>query len=427
MSLLTLLDHSTDEPGWYNVLPPRGSLIAANYRYPDIMLEWAPTSQPTDSTQTWENITDRLREWSWGYGRSDELARFEAGTGRVLLDNNDRELDPSYDNGNWFGNIKPRRMFRLRYRWNGTVYPGFVAYSRGFPQTYPSAGFDSVVSVDLVDAFAILQGVDLVVGFSRPAELTGTRIGAVLDAIGVPAALRDLDPGTVIVDAINVTSPGTSGLDHAKAVAIDSEMGQLFVAKDGRVTFHDYSRRLNASTAHTFTDDPTDDLRYGLDFAPAWDETYLTNYVRVTGAGGQDTAHVAEDAGSQDDYFLLTTTISTLLVSGSDLQQRADRHVYRYPEPELRLPSVSFTGAGSPFERWPVLLDLEVSDRVAFERFSTSADPMVLTQNIEGVQHSCRPGGPWVLGVRSSPADTTTYMVTGDATLGVTGAGNVTA
>jgi hypothetical protein len=399
--------------------------VIAGGSYPTVRLEWAPTTQPTDATQAWEDITDRLREWGWGYGRNDELARFEAGSGHVLLDNRDRNLDPSYDAGQWFGNIKPRRMFRLRYTWDSTVYPGFVAYSRGYPQTYPAAGYDAVVRVDLVDAFAILQGVDLIVGFTRPAELAGARIEAVLDAIGVPAALRDIDPGTVTVDAIEVTTSGTSGLDHAKAVAIDSEMGQLFVAKDGRVTFHDYSRRLNAASTHTFTDDPADDLRYGLDFEPAWDETYLTNYVRVTGAAGDVAAATAEDTASQDDYFLLTKTLSTQLVSGSDVQQVADRYVFRYAEPELRLPSVSFTGAGSPDSRWPVLLDLEVSDRATFERFATGADPMVLVQNIEGVRHVCRPGGPWTLTVPTSPADTSTYMGTGDPTRGLSDSGNL--
>jgi hypothetical protein len=414
VSVLLLLDESSDEPGWYNVLPLAGRVDGS--LYPDVMLEWAPTTQPTDASQTWVNITDRLRLWDWGYGRNDELATFEAGTGSVVLDNRDRELDPSYDAGAWFGNIKPRKMFRLRYRWNGTVYPGFVSYARGLPQTYPATGFDSVVQVDLVDAFAILQGVDLVVGFTRPAELSGARIEAVLDAIGVPAALRDVDTGTVTVDAINVDTAGTSGLGHAKAVALDSEMGSLFVAKDGKVTFHDYERRLNASVLHEFSDDGAD-LPY-TSIEPAFDETYLWNYIRTTGADGDTITAVAEDTASQDDYFIITKTLSTQLAYEPDVLQVAQRYALKYAQPELRLPALPLNGAASPDDLWPVLLDLEVSDRVTVERFGDAADPMLLTQNVEGIRHACQPGGPWVTAVPTSPADTRTYFILDDATYG---------
>lgn len=386
--------------------------------YPELMLEWAPTTQPTDAAQTYVDITDRLRDWSWGYGRNDELARFEAGTGTVILDNSDRAFDPTFDAGAWFGNIKPRRMFRLRYRYSGVTYPGFVAYARGFPQTYVAGGQDKLVKVDLVDAFAIMQGVDLVVGFSRPAELSGERIAAVLDAVGIPAALRDLDAGTVTVGAFEVTSAGTSGLDHAKSIAIDSEFGQLFVAKDGRVTFHDYVRRLNAASLHSFTDAAGAALGYGLDFAPNYDETYLWNYVRVTGADGEDTVQLAEDAASQDDYHILTKPISTELVSGSDVMQVAQRWVLKYAQPEKRAASIQLHGAGSPTARWPVVLDLEVSDRVTVTTFAGSADPDALPLNVEAIRHSCKPGGPWTTSLATSPADTHTYLELNHATFG---------
>lgn len=403
---------------WTPVLP--GSV-----NYPEILLEWAPTTPPRD-TPVWVDITDRLREWSWGYGRNDELTRFEAGTGSVVLDNRDRAFDPSYDAGTWFGEIKPRRMFRLRARWDSVIYPVFVAYARGFPQTYPALGADSLVKVDLVDAFAILQAVDLVVGFSRPAETTGERIDAVLSFIAVPAALQDTDAGTVTVDAVNITSPGTSGLDHAKQVALDSEMGQLFVAKDGKVTFHDYNRRLNASSLHTFTDDPAGALRYGAGFEPAYDETYWWNYIRVTGADNEN-AYTAEDATSRAEDFTITKPVSTQLVNASELQQDAERYALRYGQPQLRLPALPLTGANNPDALWPVILDLEVSDQIMVERFATSADPMTFVQNVEGIRHSCSPGGPWVTTVPTSPADTASYFTLDDPVLGELDAGNVLA
>lgn len=384
-------------------------VLPGSVNYPEVLLEWAPTSKPTDASQTWVDITTRLRDWEWGYGRNDELARFEAGTGYVLLDNRDRALDPTFNASPWFGNIKPRKMFRLRYRYNSIIYPGFVAYARGFPQQWPAAGADSIVKVDLVDAFAILQGIDLVTGFTRGVERSDLRIAAVLDAVGIPAALRDLDVGAVDVAALTVTDTGTSGLDHARSVAADAEFGTLFVAKDGKVTFHNRGRRLNASSLWTFTDNPGGLRRYAPDMEPAFDETYLWNYLTVAGPHVDDVAATSSDAASELDYHTVVRPVSSPLANFNDRQALADYEIDLYAQPSLRAPSLPLQGASSPALMWPAILDLEVSDRVTVDRFATSADPMSFVQNVEGIRHTCRPGGPWLTTVATSPADATAY------------------
>lgn len=387
-----------------NVLPGSTS-------YPELLLEWAPTSQPTDATQTWVDITDRLRGWDWGYGRNDELARFDAGSGSVILDNRDRAFDPSYTAGAWFGNVKPRRKFRLRAKWSGVTYPVFEAHARGFPQSYPAAGFDALVKVDLFGTEAILQGVDLVVGFSRPAELSGDRIDAVLDAVGIPAANRAVDAGTTTVSAIDVTSEGVSGLDHARAVAADSEFGQFFAAKDGKLTFHDRHRRLHATSLYTFSDDGQ---TYGTDIQVAYDDTYLWNYIRVTdSADSEATAGVATDSASEDDYHPITRPVSSQLSTANERQALAEYELFLYSQPAERLPSIPFQGAANPSVLWPMLLDLEVSDRVTWERFFASVEPKSLLQNVEGIRHACSPGGPWLSSVAVSPADDNQYWLLG--------------
>jgi hypothetical protein len=394
-------------------------VLPGSTAYPSVLLEWAPTSKPTDASQTYVDITSRLRDWEWGYGRNDELARFEAGTGYVLLDNRDRALDPTFNAGPWFGNVKPRKMFRLRYQYAGVTYPGFVAYARGFPQAWPSAGADSVVKVDLVDAFAILQGIDLVTGFTRGVERSDVRIGAVLDAVGIPAALRDLDVGTVDVAALTVTDAGTSGLDHARSVAADAEFGALFVAKDGKVTFHNRWRRLNQTSLWTFTDNPGGLRRYAPDMEPAYDETYLWNYLTVAGPVVDDVAATSTDAASVLDYHTLVRPVTSPLAVFNDRQALADYEIDLYAQPALRAPSLPLQGASAPALMWPCILDLEVSDRVTVDRFATSSDPMSFVQNVEGVRHSCRPGGPWLTTVATSPADTTQYWALENATLGL--------
>lgn len=381
-------------------------------KYPELGLQWAPTSNPTDEVQTWEDVDGSfVREWSWGYGRNDELGRFEAGTGYVLLDNRERTFETTFNAGPWFGNIRPRKKWRLLARWDGVEYPIFEAHAKRYPYAYPHASFDAVVRLDLADAFAILQGVDLAIGFTRDVEPSDVRLTAVLDAIGVPASRRDLDEGTVDVAAIDVTGTGTSGLDHAKTVAADSEFGAYFIAKDGKHTFHNRHRRLNADVLHTFTDDPAGALRYAVEgFEPSLDETYWWNYVRVGGADGDAAvgAGIALDQASVDADHPITRTVSSLLLGGPQ-QTLAEYQRNTYAEPQLRAPSLPLIGASNPDDMWPVILGLEIGDRVEVEKFATSADPMVLTQNVEGIRHTWKPGGPWETTVPTSPADTNIY------------------
>lgn len=390
-----------------NVLP--GTTI-----YPELRLRWAPTTKPTDGSQTYVDITSRLKGWTWKYGRNDELGVFEAGSGSVLLDNSDRAFDPSYTASPYYGNVKPRKMFELVARWNAVEYPVFVAYAQGFPQEWPSATqTGGQVLVSLVGGEALLNTYDLVVGFTRSAELSGARIDAVLTEVGIPAGLQDTDTGTVMIDAITVDQPGTSALSYARSVAADSEFGQLFAAKDGKLTFHDRQRRLNASILHTFSD-VGGGHRYDTEFKTAWDDAYLANYVRVDGAADTDPG-IAENAASQLDYVTVTKTMSSRLSDYNDREALANYVVSRYAQPLQRAPALPLQGARAPSTQWPVILDLEVSDRIRIRQFDGSAVPIVLTQNVEGIRHTCKPGGPWLTEVATSPADISVYWTLGTA------------
>lgn len=75
------------------------------------VVEFSPTTAPL-ATPVWENISERCYSVSMSRGRSAELAQFSAGTASYDLANHDRQLDPSYAAGDWFGNLKPRRRIR---------------------------------------------------------------------------------------------------------------------------------------------------------------------------------------------------------------------------------------------------------------------------------------------------------------------------
>lgn len=104
----------------------------------------------------WVDITSRLLGASWSWGRTDPLSTFSPGEAEVVLGNEDRQLDPTYSSGTWFGELNPRVPFRLRMSndggstWKDQFY-GFV--EGGFEQTYfqPSWATCTVKLVDILE------------------------------------------------------------------------------------------------------------------------------------------------------------------------------------------------------------------------------------------------------------------------------------
>ncbi len=200
--------------------------------WPTMILEWAPTNAPSDEVPTWVDITTRLREWEWQYGRNDETGEFEPGQGYVVVDNRDRAFDPTNTGGTWYGNIKPRRKFRMQCTWNAVTYPVFFAHARAYPQEYPSE-VNKVVRVELADALALLNTVDLeAIGFNRPVERSDERLEAVLDAVGIPDSERNIDTGTYYAPQTDDVADLGSAEQHVTEV-VASEASPIWVSRSG--------------------------------------------------------------------------------------------------------------------------------------------------------------------------------------------------
>ncbi len=425
---------ATAAGAWGIPPPPPPTSAATLVDYPGFTLEWAPTSQPTVGGQTYEDITDRVREWGWRWGRNDELGEFEPGSGYLLLDNRDRAFDPYNPDGPWYGNVKPRRAFRLSATVGTSNYVIFVGYARGFPQQWPASGFDSVVRVELTDYMAVFATFELPVGFTRPAELSGARIEAVLDAVGAP--YRAISPGTVTIEALTVETAGTTALQHMRDCARD-EFGQFF-DRNGVMVFHDRAVRLGLGSTFFPLYDYADargvlaSARYDNRFELEYDDTYLLNKARVDAADPQlGAAGLAEDTASRADYWTVTKTIPSHLADPYDRQALAEYHVLRYKQPEYRVPRLEFQLGGQDTEQEQKhILAATVSDPITVTRYADpddpiGGDPVVLNQVVEGGEHSYRPGGTWVVSLATSPGDTRTYWTLEDPVYGALDNSNI--
>lgn len=184
------------------------------------------------------------------------------------------------------------------------------------------------------------------------------------------------------------------------------------------------SNRINQTSLYTFSDNPSSNYRYGPELEPAFDITYVANHIEVNGPDGSrglTGSGIAVDAGvgsSTEDYGIVVKSVDSQLTDGGSRQALAEYLLFRYKQPQERLPELHLNGESNPSVMWPVILGLEISDPITVERFAGLTSPMSLPLSVEGIRFT----GSGTTGiqayVRTSPRDTTSYWTIEHATRG---------
>jgi hypothetical protein len=159
---------------------------------PEYAVEIAFASLPTDATQVWTDVSRFVRALSIRRGRQDELARVEAGTLDLLLDNRDARFNPENTSSPYYGNLVPKRQVRVLARSGATTATLFTGFVGGFSQEWPDAGTDAVVRLGAVDLMGLLARAKL----SAPPY-------RILSGLGIP----DETTTSVAVNAITLDWP----------------------------------------------------------------------------------------------------------------------------------------------------------------------------------------------------------------------------
>jgi hypothetical protein len=134
-------------------------------------MTWTPRFEaafgvdPVDAVTVpdWVDLSDRVRMdpgLEWEGGRFRELDEMREVTGKVVLDNLDRELDPNNAAGAWFGQIVPMVPFRLGVNEDATDHWLLQGFVQSWTPRYPNARKDAVVVARLVDGLGWLELVD---------------------------------------------------------------------------------------------------------------------------------------------------------------------------------------------------------------------------------------------------------------------------
>jgi hypothetical protein len=221
-------------------------------------------------------------------------------------------------------------------------------------------------------------------------DLPGPRIERVLDAIDWPDDLRDIDTGNTTLQSAELDM---SALEHVQKVS-DTEFGDLFMSADGLVVFEDRDAAANQPVAATFSDAPGGDLP--ITFSnPELSDEHIRNDVTVSRLQG--TAINVRDGISIGTYQQMSY-VRDGLYHDDDAHSRylAEFILAGYKNPVERVSNMTVNPYADPDNLWPVVLGLELTDRVVLNETPQNVAPEVSrTVVVEGIGHTFGPKS-WV-------------------------------
>jgi len=328
------------------------------------------------------DVTEYVRTIQVKRGRSRTLEKFTAGIANVALDNRGRDFDPLYSASPFFGNIGPRKQIQISDN-NELLFVGNV---EDWDFSYSPSG-DSVAEVQALDGFAVITPEQLNAG-TATSQLTGARVGEVLDDIGWPLGQRRISTGRATLDA-DVVAAGTNSLAYLQKVEL-SEPGALFIGRDGFFTFLDRDDLQTYTSAVTFGTAGIPFTNIGVVFGTE----EMTNAVTVTYYGGTAIGGTvtASDAASQAAYGVINQTYDTLLDTATDAQELADWLVGTYAEPRYRVDSLTVNVSALSTVNAATVEALELGDTVLVQ-WTPNGIGSAISQyvTIDGIEHAASP------------------------------------
>jgi hypothetical protein len=243
-------------------------------------------------------------------------------------------------------------------------------------------------------------------------DLSGVRVGRVLDAAGWPAADRNVDTGQAVLQSADLAGTALSILQKIE----QTEQGALFVTGAGLVRFIGRDSLLSApytTSQGTFGDSGVE-LEYG-DLSYTYDDSLIFNEIHVSRSGG--TVVVVGDTPSQTRYLRRTRTYDGLLhqddSTSLDLANWALAH---YKDPTLRVTGMRLEpSAGNETTHFPHALGRELLDRVTVLRRPQNLGAAISQEvMIQGITHTVT-AVEWVTSWDLSPAETQVYWILGVA------------
>ena len=333
------------------------------------------------------NVVDSIRT---NRGRTALSEIFQTGTMSLRIIDQNGDFNPMNPASPYYNLLTPMRKVTITASYEGTTYPIFAGYITSYDTTTPrDVGEVVYTTIQAVDGFRLFANAQITTVATTPAgQTTGTRIGKILDSIGWPSGMRDVDAGQTTVQ----TDPGTLRTSLGAMQNITStEYGSLYMDAFGNLVFQD--RALTSSsvdgTPVIFNDDGT-----GISYNNAvWklDDTLVFNKVSVTREGG--TAQVASNQASIDKYFLHSYQEQNLLMeTDAEALDNARAFLASRQETSIRCDAVTLDLYTDNYEAGiTAALDLDFFDPITVTTTQPGSSSLTKTLQVFGVSHDIKP------------------------------------
>jgi hypothetical protein len=250
----------------------------------------------------------------------------------------------------------------------------------------------------------------------------GQRIGAVLDVVGFPSAMRLLDPGSSTLMPEVGDLQKVNALDYIHYVE-DSELGWFFVDAAGNARF---------IARNSFTRPPLNAIAYtvGDVWPPSTTELPLEDtdidygstlvYTEADGTRqGGDTQSVFADAGVLDGYGKRTISLSNMLnTSDQEVIGLLTYLVKQYEEPRLRIQKLILNPLDNDLV-WQMVLMLDIGLVIKVVlRPPGGGDPIEATGRVQHIDHTVSKK-KWICEVALASTDVQNYLILDDPTRGL--------
>ena len=258
------------------------------------------------------DVSNQVNRIETNRGRTALSDAFQTGALTLRIVDQNGDFNPQNVTGPYYNLLTPMKKVQISATYSSVTYPIFQGFITSYVTTYPGeSGEDvAITTIQAVDAFRLAQVAQIsTVTGATAGELAGTRINKILDQIGWPSSMRDVDAGLTTMQA----DPGTNRTAlQALTTVATSEYGALYIDGLGNFVFQD--RNVTAGsiggTPTVFADNGT-----GIDYFDAsWilNDVLIFNKATITRSGG--TAQVALNQASIDKYFLHSYFLDNLLM-----------------------------------------------------------------------------------------------------------------